>query len=297
MRFILVALLFACVLRADAFGQEKERLFQSLSYSPSGVEREADLARGIAPAHVRRDLAHLKAYARAVRTYTVDRGLDAVLPEAAAAGLRVSLGLWLGPDKERNAAEIARGLALVAAHGAVIDRVYVGNETLQRKELSAADLAAYIRRVRAAIPDARIQVATAEAWHDWLRNPEVAAASDFIGAHLFPYWDGVPLDAAPAYLAQRYDELRAAFPGKPVVIAETGWPSAGPANGGAVPSPDAQERFARAFLAQARARTYDYNYIEAYDQPWKGASIEGAVGAHWGLFGRRREAKIPLVGE
>jgi exo-beta-1,3-glucanase (GH17 family) len=215
---------------------------------------------------------------------------------AEAAGLKVALGLWLGRDRSKNDLEIARGLKAYRAHRRIVERIYVGNETLQRKDLSAADLAGYLRRVRVSIPDPAVKIATGEAWHDWLTNPEVAAACDFIGAHLYPYWDGVPIAEGVDYVARRHRELRAAYPNKPVVIAETGWPSAGPPLKGAVPSPDSQERFARDFLARATRESYDYCYFEAYDQPWKAMGIEGAVGAHWGLFGQRREAKVPLVG-
>jgi exo-beta-1,3-glucanase (GH17 family) len=62
-----------------------------------------------------------------------------------------------------------------------------------------------------------------------------------------------------------------------------------------VPSPGAQDQFARAFLARAAQEKYDYNFVEAYDQPWKSKSAEGPAGASWGLFDGQRAAKIPLV--
>lgn len=272
------------------------RTFASLSYTPSGIDLEAELARGIEETRIRLDIEHLSRFTGHIRTYTVDRGHDRILPMAAKAGLKVSMGLWLGRDKAHNEREIARGLKLLATHAKIIDRVYVGNETLQRKELSAGELAAYVRRVRAFVANPSVTIGTGEAWHEWQTFRELASACDFIGAHLYPYWDGVPLAQGIDYLARKYDELRAAFPDKPIVIAETGWPSAGPTKGGAVPSAAAQEQYARAFLARAAREKYDYSFFEAYDQPWKSHGIEGAVGGHWGLFGRRREPKAPLVG-
>ena len=61
----------------------------------------------------------------------------------------------------------------------------------------------------------------------WLAHPELAADVDFIGTHIWPYWDGVPVEDAVPYVLRRYKELQAAFPGKKIVIAETGWPAAG----------------------------------------------------------------------
>jgi exo-beta-1,3-glucanase (GH17 family) len=272
------------------------RPFMSLSYTPSAIDLEAELARGIEETRIRLDLEHIKKYTGHIRTYTVDRGLDRILPMAERAGLTVSMGLWLSRDKGHNEREIARGMKLYATHAKIIDRIYVGNETLQRKEFSAADLVGYLRRVRSFIANPALKVGTGEAWHEWQTYPEVAGACDFVGAHLYPYWDGVPIAEGVDYVARRYDELRTAFPNKPVVIAETGWPSAGPTYKGAVPAVAAQDQFARGFLARAAREKYDYSFFEAFDQPWKGKSIEGAVGAHWGLFGRRREPKIPLVG-
>lgn len=280
---------------ARGAGAAGSRPFMSLSYTPSGIDLEAELARGIAETRIRLDLEHIKTFTGHIRTYTLDRGLDRILPMAQAAGLKVAVGLWLGRDKSKNDLEFARALKIFRSHGKIIDRFYVGNETLVRKDLSAADLIGYLRRVRVSIPDPAVQIGTGEGWHEWQTHPDVAAACDFIGAHLYPYWDGVPIAEGVDYVARKYEELGKTYPNKPVVIAETGWPSAGPTKGGAVPSLAAQEQFARAFLARAAREKYDYSFFEAYDQPWKAMDIEGAVGGHWGLFGRRREPKIPFV--
>lgn len=281
--------------RAQAVPASDTRLFKSLSYSPSGVELEGEMARGYPETRIRLDIERIKKFTGAIRIYGVDRGLDRVLPMAAANGIRVSLGLHLGRDKTQNDLEIARGMKLLVPFGKIISRVYVGNEILRRRDLSAADLAAYVRRVRVFIADPAVSVGTAELWGDWIKNPDLAKACDFIGAHLSPYRDGVAVAGAVDYIAQRTAELQATAPGKPVVIAETGWPSAGPAIKDAVPSPAAQDQFARAFLARAVEQNYDYNFVEAYDQPWKGKGAEGPAGASWGLFDGRRAAKIPLV--
>ena len=161
--------------------------------------------------------------------------------------------------------------------------------------MTAAELAGYVQRVRVFIASPALTVGTSESWHHWLRTPELAKSCDFIGAHIFPYWSGVPAEAAVDEVGRRYDELKAAFPGKAIVISETGWPSAGPTIKGAAPSLPAQEQFARGFLARAAAERYDYNFAEAFDQPWKGKDIEGMTGASWGVFGEKREPKIPLV--
>ena len=70
-------------------------------------------------------------------------------------------------------------------------------------------------------------VSTAEPWHVWLQNPELAEHVDYIAVHLLPYWEGIPVEQAVGYVEKRYDELKAKFPDKPIVIGEVGWPSNG----------------------------------------------------------------------
>lgn len=52
---------------------------------------------------------------------------------------------------------------------------------------------------------------------------------------------------------------------------------------GALPSAVNQAIFTRGFVKMAEENGWKYNYIEAFDQPWKRIS-EGAVGGYWGLF-------------
>ncbi|HRO59595.1 MAG TPA: glycosyl hydrolase family 17 protein, partial [Burkholderiaceae bacterium] len=85
------------------------------------------------------------------------------------------------------------------------------------------------------------------------------------------------------------------FPDKEILIGETGWPSAGRSREEARPGRVEQARFLREFVAMAQAERIPYNLIEAFDQPWK-ARLEGAMGAHWGVFDSAGEAKFPWQG-
>ena len=89
-------------------------------------------------------------------------------------------------------------------------------------------------------------------------------------------------------------DLRRTFPGKRVVIAEFGWPSAGYNRGDANPGATEQATVIRDFAAQAENRGIDYNIIEAFDQPWK--TSEGSVGPYWGLFDAARQPKFEWTG-
>jgi hypothetical protein len=51
----------------------------------------------------------------------------------------------------------------------------------------------------------------------------------------------------------------------------------------------------RGFVALAEQEKWQYNLIEAFDQPWKRAK-EGAVGGHWGLYDTDRNDKSVFSG-
>jgi cellulose synthase/poly-beta-1,6-N-acetylglucosamine synthase-like glycosyltransferase len=109
-----------------------------------------------------------------------------------------------------------------------------------------------------------------------------------------PYWEGFTLRQAVDQTIVAYDKLRRAHPGKRIVIAEFGWPSAGYNMHNAIPGRIEQAMVIRDFLSRAEAYGIDYNIIEAFDQPWK--TNEGGVGPYWGLFDAARDAKFAWTG-
>ena len=210
-------------------------------------------------------------------------------------GLRLSMGVWLDYRRDNNEREIAAA-AQAAREYRSVERVIAGNETQLHGKLAPAVLYAYLDRLRAGLA---VPVSTAEPWHVWLRQPELAKHVDFITVHLLPYWEGVPVEAAVDETLRRYAQVQARFPDKHIVIGEIGWPSGGAAVGVARPTPAAQGMFVRSFLARAQAldlaQGLDYFLMEAVDQPWKHAT-EGPVGAHWGVMDAARRPKFELAG-
>ncbi|MNR71804.1 Cellulose synthase catalytic subunit [UDP-forming] [compost metagenome] len=239
---------------------------------------------------VRDDLAQLANVTARIRTYTASEGPE-VSRLAADYGLDVTLGSWVVGDLERDEQEL-QALIRQARTNSSVSRVLVGNESLLRGDLTSAQLSAYLQRVRRATGK---PVSTAEPWNMWLKYPEVAQHVDFIAAHVLPYWEQLPVEEALAQALERIERLRKAFPGKPIVVAETGWPSHGDAWGVAQPSPKNQSRYLREFAAKARELNIDYYVMQAYDEEWKRAS-EGRVGMYWGIFGADRSLKLQGTG-
>jgi exo-beta-1,3-glucanase (GH17 family) len=80
--------------------------------------------------------------------------------------------------------------------------------------------------------------------------------------------------------------------GKPFVVGESGWPSAGPPNGPAVPGLENQRRFIHELARYAQTHAVSVFLFEMFDEPWKNEM--GGIGPHWGIFDRRGRAKFPL---
>jgi glucan 1,3-beta-glucosidase len=201
-----------------------------VSYAPyrrSG-ETPYDPTTFISPKRIDADLAALSKRFDCVRTYSQGQGLAAVPAVARRHGMQVLMGIWLGRDPQANAREVAKGIATANADPDVLRGVIVGNEVLLRGELSPQALAGYLRQVRAAIP-AAVPVTYADVWEYWLRYPQMARAVDYLTIHILPYWEDepVPPEHAVRHVAQVYARMQQAFPDKPVMIGETGWPSAG----------------------------------------------------------------------
>jgi len=266
---------------------------RGVTYNASHTFNEREM-KHISPERIDADMAQLSRITGHVRTYTVDGGLDKVPEIARRYGLTVSLGIWIGPDLDKNEREIDTALKAVLANRRVIDRVIVGNEAIQFGNVSSDQLNAYIMRVREALP-ARIKVTTAETWSSWLLHPELGENVDVVFVHLLPYWEGVPVRNGVGFLQRAYDNVQQEFPDKPIVIGEVGWPSEGRSKGAAEPSLSNQAYFIRNFVQLAMDKGYDYYIVEAYDQPWK-AGNEGEVGAYWGLFDANGEPKFPFSG-
>jgi exo-beta-1,3-glucanase (GH17 family)/cellulose synthase/poly-beta-1,6-N-acetylglucosamine synthase-like glycosyltransferase len=262
---------------------------QGYAFSPYQSGQDATLGDFPTVEEIDADLALLQKTTRSVRTYSTDGTLGEVPRLARKRGIKVALGAWLSPELERNAREVDQLIRLARENRNVV-RVIVGNEVIQRGDLPTDDVYEYLDRVREVVKQ---PVSTAEPWDVWLRNPELADHVDYVAVHMLPYWEGVPAEGAIGYIDDKMRRLKAAFPGKPIVIGEVGWPSNGRTRAAAVASEANQAKFLRRFLEHAQQEKYVYYLMEAFDQPWK-ARNEGAVGAYWGVFDVDRNAKFPF---
>jgi len=256
---------------------------ECVSYAPfRGNQSPMDQTLVVGPEQIAEDFAQLAQVSKCVRTYSVDQGLERAPEVAAKAGLKVMLGIWIGPDKQKNANQIATAVQLTKDYPGVISAVIVGNEVLLRGEMTTTDLVNTIRYVKSQVS---VPVTYADVWEFWLRNREIESVTDFVTVHILPFWEDFPVRArhAAAHVDAIRKRVAIAFPDKEVLIGETGWPSAGRMREGALPSRTNQARVVSEILDLAARENFRVNLIEAYDQPWK-RRFEGTVGGYWGLY-------------
>ena len=218
----------------------------------------------------------LKPYVKGIRTYGTQNGLEKIPLLARQRGLNVMVGIYLGEDLQANDAQIAKAIEL--SNAGYADRLIVGGEALYNNFITPLQLITYINQVKAACPT--IPVTTAEVYSTLIAHPDVAAACDFIFPNMYPYYEGQPVECAMQWFDQTYQSLLTIAGGKEIIISETGWKTAGPAVGDAMPSFHNAIRFHRELRSWSLATGVEVIIFEAFDEPWKLLVNDDG----WGLF-------------
>ncbi len=284
---------------AEIAGWTSEPL-QSVSFAPYRPGQSPLTRTFPTPQQIEQDLQRLQGKVQAVRTYSAGENLETVPQRAGKYGLKVWHGAWLNDNDKENLEQINLLINHANKYPDTIERVIVGNEVLLRKDLTANQLRGYIRQVKQRVKQ---PVTYADVWEFWLRNPQLADEVDIITIHLLPYWEDEPIGLdrrepdgqlrIEKHIADIYKKVQARFPGKKIVIGETGWPSDGRMRADARPGRVEQVKYFSIFRSIADREHFDYNIVEAFDQYWK-ARQEGTVGAAWGLLDAERRDKFQL---
>lgn len=268
---------------------------QCVSYAPYYGEGQTPLIKGthISQVQIENDLKLLAKHSQCVRIYSVNQGLNYVPVAASKIGLKVLLGAWIGWVDSDNVQEIHLATQLANQYPDTVVGLIVGNEVLLRGEQTEQAMADYLKLAK---QSTKVPVTYADVWEYWLKHPALEASVDFVTVHVLPYWedDPQPVSNAMHHVSVVMDKVTQAFT-KPIMIGETGWPSAGRHRNASVPSAVNQARYIREFLQRAEEAKWNYNIIEAVDQPWK-RFLEGAVGGYWGLYDTNLNPKFSFSG-
>ena len=129
----------------------------------------------------------------------------------------------------------------------------------------------------------------------WTRDgAPLAAEVDFLAVHTYPVWEGKTIDEGLSFTIENVDSVRAALPGKPLVIFEAGWATVA-SEFGERASEANQVRYFNEMREWARDTKTTVFFFEAFDEPWKG-DPNNPLGAekHWGLFNVDRTPKAVM---
>jgi exo-beta-1,3-glucanase (GH17 family) len=283
----------------------------SLSFAPFREGHDPMLERFPNAQQIEEDLALMGQVTHNIRTYASAEGTMPLIPPLAKKyGLTMLQGGWLGSYKAntaqksaklkaKNDLEMAELIRSANENPDVVKRVIVGNEVLLRGDLEPEELIEYIRHVKQSVKQ---PVSYADVWSEYMKHPQLIREVDFITIHILPYWEDEPIavENAPAHIERIYkqvqQEAKSMGVDKPILIGESGWPSGGKQRGEAIPSVTNEAKFIRDFIKVANKNSFDYNIVEAFNQPWK-AAFEGIIGAKWGLYDSSRQQVFPLTGK
>ncbi len=268
-----------CNVTLTFFTHTPTEKYNSVCYSPFRDNEDPEF--GILPTihELKEDLFLIKNLSKSIRTYGISKNLSEIPRLCEDIGIDCYPGAWISRCKCDNEREIDNLIKVANENLSHVKGLIVGNEVLLRGDMSEDDLIEYIRRVKS---NTTLPVGTAEIWRTWLEHEKLAENVDFILVHIHPYWEGVSVENAAEYVVEKWKEVKAKYPGKDVIIGETGWPTQGDRIGRAIPSEENQRMFLSEFLNLAKENEISYFYFDVFDERWKRKHAEAE--AHWGLY-------------
>ena len=182
---------------------------------------------------------------------------------------------------------------LCNTYGDIVLAASVGNENTSSwhpnlmKPETIADYAKYLKK------KIKQPVTFCEGTYNWLNHGKVIAeAVDFISIHSYPVWLKVPYLEAVEYTKRDYLNTVKAYPNKPVIFTELGWPTM--SNGPMIPE-ETNETFQKNYLDEivtwSKKNKVTMFIFEAFDEPWKGSNKHDEPEKHWGIYDVKRHPK------
>jgi exo-beta-1,3-glucanase (GH17 family) len=288
-----------CAQRAEArasVGRLREALADGrfVTYGPTSLQVHDGRVTPADRESIRADLRVLRPRFDSLVTYAAIHGSEAIPDVAAELGFRaVVIGLW-DPFDER---EVTAALAAARRHPRLVVGLSLGNEQVFAGRRPIADLPARVAAIRARAPG--LALATTEPFHVYYGDAAqpLLRELDFVLLNVHPifqpWWRAADDAHGARFVTGVVDEVRARHCG-PVLVKETGVPTAPAAYGY---TPERQASFYRALRAGfAPSRDAAFSYFAAFDAPWRVADEQAVPGhhpeeAHWGLYEENRRPK------
>ena len=290
-------MLIVFVAASSAWGDSWEpslppKYFRGLAFSPYKTGQQP--GDPVTVAQVQERLGIVAPYTEWIRTYSMWNGFENIPEEANKLGLKLAAGTWIAHNREeeiRNLIEKARA--------GWVDLAMIGNEEVFSGRETDVSLAALLIDVRAALDANGLQhvpITTPEPFNTLFapdgtpKCPNVLAAVDVVAACIYPFHDGIGIDAAVDALSEQYALAVQGAGGKEVLIAETGWPTVGEAKGEAVPSIENAAIYLDESVVWAESNGADVFTFEAFSEAWKGPE---EIERNWGVWDADGVLKVP----
>lgn len=272
----------------DRLMEMTEKMY-GLCYGPYRDGQDPEKGPRPTVSQIDEDLGFISNLTNRIRVYSSQDFLSSITSIATKHNLKVNLGLWISDDLKGNDREIDEATKMINGKDrACIECVTVGNEVLARREWGQASLGIeklfdYISKIKNESSRYGIPITTAEPWHIWQKYRNLADKIDLVTAHIYPYWDKQNISNAIRYIIEKYNMTRSIFPGKKIILGETGWPTGGKNKGGAFPSESNLFVFLSKLTSDKDMSTIPHYLFEVFDECWKKEELGNDVGRHWGI--------------
>jgi len=287
--------------------------FYGLNYNTrKGPDWAADRERCKSRSEVVRDLQLLSRITTRIRILSLvdcDQGTtvwSVLNDELQNTNMEVWMGLWVGPDPQdfvddyRALSEMLEEITSSDNNNnnnnnnnswrSKLSGITVGSEAIYREDVTVDEAISNLQSTKALLGAyglGDIPVAIVDIAPIYSNSQELRLASDLIMTNTFPFWEGLPVNAA-------VDELELDLgwlldlpesQGKPFVLSEHGWPSAGYLEGVGIASPDNQKQYLQDSYCYLRQKGWAYYWFTAIDNDWRqqqdpNNTIEG----NWGFL-------------
>lgn len=150
--------------------------------------------------------------------------------------------------------------------------IAIGNELVNGGTNNPAEVVHAVNQARSILRSQGYKgpVVTVDTFSVLLDHPELCDASDYCAANCHAFFDASQSPGgAGAYVLEQARSISAAANGKHTMITESGWPHAGDANGGAVPSVENQRVAVEGLRRSFGHRKDDLVLFTAFDDLWK----------------------------
>ncbi len=268
------------------FAQSLNKGLHGLCFSP--YTEGQGVGDTLSESQIRRRMEIIAPHTKWVRSFSCTQGNELIPKVAREKDLKTMVGAWISQDKERNEREI-KALVQLAEAG-LVDIAAVGNEVLQRNELSEQAIIQYLQQVRAMLPK-HIPLGYVDAYYHFLDKPALVDACDVILINCYPFWEGADNEHALHYLQHMVTLTNQVAKGKKVIVTETGWPSKGQNVQGAHPSAENAMKYFVNTQHWATDHNIEMFYFSSFDESWK-LHHEGEVGTQWGLWDINEKQKF-----